>query len=158
MSSDTHIYLGPYIICANRQIQTTMPIRACGTIGCPKCMKPSKSKFCPDCGTTIGEQLKGVTSREVEPDSINLDHRLTRAVDSCRQIKNGHDIFLPEHQGPREFNLHHLEATHMPLTPEDRDADLQWFEGYFWGEIQTLYAAYGVANCKLEWGVIVRSY
>jgi hypothetical protein len=162
MSTDYHVYLGPYLVCPKKKVIKEIRLRGCVNPRCPRYQKnflgDSIGKFCRECGVAIGTFS---VERSVEEadwyEVLGGDAKLARAGGEA-ESRGGAVFFLVPNQrsypsclrvDPREGDCQEN------ISPFRIDGELTRFLQDFDPEIRKCREAFGKADAA--WGLLVWS-
>lgn len=159
MSTDYSTYIGPYVQCTVRQIETIEMRRTCPSVSCASHGRTLSADFCHVCGGHIRDVAFPVIVDAVDTYDLQeaIDERLADVSGDAYSEwsrENKAHLWKPNigdvgrHLDSREpFALHRI-------TPTDMHDELHAFEEYFAPELATLRTAYGEAAVSVYWGII----
>ena len=165
----THFtFCGPYVECRVQKTSTTFQVKTCPNTSCEQHLNEMFGrcdKFCPTCGSAIGE-----VTVEQEVDAVNsweLEEKLGCAMiqpfgDHAETLsEQGLHIWIgcgmakgAADEDPDSVDDDDDEESLREVRPDDLASELEKFSSSYKGELDQLRAAYGCDKVTVKWGVI----
>jgi hypothetical protein len=159
MGVDYSVYLGPYIVAKNSREEVTKTRRSCTNANCKEATKQvydAEKKFCPTCGTAIGDVAYTTTAPKVGAWEIAEEQDLCVVpTEYMKDVDKGTNMYIPNVTGvKRKFSCDARKERIAEVTPELIADELAAFTVFYEKGIAALHAAYGQTNVTIHWGLI----
>lgn len=135
MGVDTNIYLGPYVSCKRRPVETVTSVRACTNPLCktmPTGIGAASVKFCAQCGHPIGDSPRKVASwthfADVVGDDVFVDLEGGYHDEKSKIVLLGSNCST---RGGDPRGFHHHGDAHEDMTGVVISLETCWFEDYY---------------------------
>jgi hypothetical protein len=162
MSYSYRTYVGPYVQCSVKIVETTETRRACINPTCRGRNRPAATAFCADCGSLIGDAP--YTMRRAAVDTWDITEATNEALTGpggdaylIWAEQNGAHLWMANQDipGMRDFWLEEYESFNLvQVSPDLVRIELYTFTAYFAATITALQNAYGGNNVAIHWGIV----
>lgn len=146
-----NVHVGPYVKVA--VASATVPTNAltCTNPSCVKRTKPSKAKFCDECGTKI-DQTMILSARRKSVRDV-----LTGAFEDRFYVPGepgwpNVELLIPNMKGPRRFEVSDADGSEQNLMKIDLLGEVEWLERTFSNELTALRGVF--LEVQVCWGAV----
>lgn len=143
MSYSDEVYVGPYLRCQNRKVESTIEC-----VGCDACgTRHQKVKFCAACGSSIKKyDAKDIVDAVEWYEALDGDSEM-----SCALTKDGVDFLIPNDGGGPDRSDDDGAYDIAPITIEEEMGE---FVADYGEQIQLARDAYGPNAVSVQWGIL----
>lgn len=158
-----HTYIGPYLECKTSDVEFNAKMRSCTSGTCSlheKEVHNKDRKFCPQCGSAIGQITYKAKKKNVDTGSLreesneDLSNISNDSFFSQRSNDQGIDTWIANKKFCDRGCWLDQQSFVSELTPEMIKWETETFKTYFAKSLALFNEKYGEGKVLVKWGVV----